>query len=138
MMLVTTSRRSTPFIRTLARDLAFATGSRYLPRGKHGFREIAEENDLFIVIDQQSHSITLTAYLENNPVISRIIKDHEEGMRERKIMRGIETSDERLKDVLMAFCEVNFADSEEKFISFDGPQKRWMKLIFSEDSICAA
>jgi len=138
MTVVTTSRRSTTFTRGLARDLAFAIGSKYLPRGKHGFRELSDEHDLFIVIHQQDHCIIMTAYQGNNPVISRIILDHEEGMREKKIMRGVLTSDQKIKNMLSPYCLVTLVDSDEIFISFDGPQKRWMKLKLGEESVIVA
>ena len=136
MTTVTTSRRSTPFTRAVARDLAFATGSSYLPRGKHGLRELADEHDLFIVICQQGHNVILTAYKDKFPVISRIVSNHEEGLRERKIRRGIETSDNGVGDIMSAFCEVCYTVSDETFISFDGPQKRWMKLTLCEGNVC--
>lgn len=134
MTVVTTSRRSTTFTRAVARDLAFATGSKYLPRGKHGFREISDEHDFFIVIHKQDQCIIMTAYQDSNPVISRIINDHEEGLREKKIMRGVITSDQKIEEMLSPYCTVTLVDSDEMFISFDGPQKRWLKLKLVEDS----
>jgi hypothetical protein len=59
-------------------------------------------------------------------------------MREKKIMRGVLTSDQKIKNMLSSYCLVTLVDSDEIFISFDGPQKRWMKLKLGEESVIVA
>ncbi|PWR73459.1 hypothetical protein ACKUB1_05150 [Methanospirillum stamsii] len=133
MTLVTTSRRSTPVIRSIAKDLAFASGSSYLTRGKHGIREIAGEHEFFIVIEQQKSDVLLTIYDDGTPCMSRIIKEHQPGIREGEIFRGLKTSDKKLGLVLEKFCQVMYVDEEGLFLSFDGPQRRCKKLVLSGD-----
>lgn len=128
MTLVTTSRRSTPVIRSIAKDLAFATGARYLARGKHGLREIAEEDDIFIIIEQQKSDNLITLYDEGVPSQRRIIKKHESGIREGAFVRGIKTSDKALGSLLENSSPVQYIDDERLILIFDGPQKRCMKL----------
>lgn len=138
MTLVTTSRRSTPLVRSIAKDLAFAIGSRYLPRGKHGLREISDDHDLFMVIETQGRDIVLTLYQEGVPVLKRIISSHEQGIREWDIRRGVTTSDQALRGLLETICPVLWTDEGGLFMAFDGPQKRFMKLNLREAVISEA
>ena len=132
MTLVTTSRRSTPATRSIAKDLAFATGAKYLPRGKHGLREISDEHDLFIVFEQQSSEILMTLYQEGEPCLMRIIKKHETGVREGLLKRGIRTSDRELGVIVNTeTCPVNYLDDNDLILVFDGPQRRCMTLKLS-------
>ena len=128
MTLVTTSRRSTPGIRAIAKDLAFATGFSYLARGKHGLREIAGDHDLFIVIEQQSSEVLLTIHRDGNPFLSRIITRHESGVREGTFFRGVRTSDRELGSILKDVCQVQECEEPDLILSFDGPQRRCMRL----------
>lgn len=129
MTLVTTSRRSTPIIRSIAKDLSFATGFCYLARGKHGLREIAGEHDLFIVIEQQKSDVLITLYSDGVPSLCRYIKKHETGVREGELKRGVQTSDRELGSYLESTCPVTYLDEKDVFLSFDGPQKRCMNLV---------
>lgn len=137
MTLVTTSRRSTPAIRAIAKDLAFATGARYLSRGKHGLREIASEHDLFVVLEQQRSEILMTFYRDGEPCLVRIIKKHETGVREGMLTRGIRTSDHELGTVLDdGTCQVEYCDNgDELILAFDGPQRRCMRLVLERGFI---
>jgi len=130
MILVTTSRRSTPVIRSIAKDLAFATGGKYLARGKHGLREIAEEHEQFIVIEQQNSDILMTLY-DNEPLLCRLIKRHDTGTREGVLFRGIRTSDKALASFLKKSCPIQPIDDNDLVLCFDGPQKRCLTLIMS-------
>ena len=114
MTLVTTSRRSTPVTRAIAKDLAFATGVRYLPRGKHGLREISGEHDLFIVFEQQRSGILMTVYQEGEPCLRRLVKKHETGVREGLLTKGIRTSDREIGMILDdGECPVIYTDDLE-------------------------
>jgi len=132
MTLVTTSRRSTQFLRSIAKDLAFAIGSRYLPRGKHGLREISDDHDLFMVIDTKGRDTFLTVYLEGAPVLKRIISSHEQNIRDWDIRLGVTTSDQGIRGLLESICPVAYTDEDGLFLAFDGPQKRYMKLYLRE------
>ncbi|HOJ96155.1 MAG TPA: hypothetical protein PK024_04860 [Methanospirillum sp.] len=131
MTLVTTSRRSTPAIRAIAKDLAFATGARYLSRGKHGLREISSEHDLFVVLEQLRSEILMTFYRDGEPCLVRIIKKHETGVREGILTKGIRTSDRELGNILDdGTCQVQYCESANGLIlAFDGPQRRCMRLV---------
>ena len=135
MTLVTTSRRSTPVIRAIAKDLAFATGARYLPRGKHGLREISGEHDLFIVFEQQKSDILMTLFKDGERCLERLVKKHETGIREGLLTKGIRTSDPEIGLILDdEKCPVTYIDDVEEglVIAFDGPQRRCMTLVFEK------
>ena len=135
MTLVTTSRRSTPVTRAIAKDLAFATGVRYLPRGKHGLREISSEHDLFIVFEQQRSGILMTVYQEGEPCLRRLVKKHETGVREGLLTKGIRTSDREIGMILDdGECPVIYTDDleDDLLLSFDGPQRRHMTLALEK------
>jgi len=135
MTLVTTSRRSTPVTRAIAKDLAFATGARYLPRGKHGLREISGEHDLFIVFEQQRSGILMTVYQEGEPCLRRLVKKHETGVREGLLTKGIRTSDREIGMILDdGECPVIYTDDleDDLLLSFDGPQRRHMTLALEK------
>ncbi len=131
MTLVTTSCRSTPATRSIAKDLAFAIGAQYLPRGKHGLREISDEHDLFIVFEQQSSEILMTLYQKGEPCLMRIIKKHETGVREGLLYRGIKTSDNEMGRNLDKTCPVDYLEDSNLTLAFDGPQRRCMTLMLS-------
>ena len=131
MTLVTTSRRSTPVIRTIAKDLAFATGAKYLARGKHGLREIAADHEIFIVIEQQKSENLITLYDNGEPGFCRIIRSFDSRVRDGLLQRGIRTSDKELGLCLENSCPVQFEENEKLVLTFDGPQKRCMKLILT-------
>lgn len=128
MTLVTTSRRSTPVIRSIAKDLAFATGARYLARGKHGLREIATDHDLFIVFEQQNSEILMTVYGNSEQVLCRIVRSNESDVREGVLFRGIRTSDKELASALKNSCPVQSIDDDSMILIYDGPQRRCIKL----------
>ena len=135
MTLVTTSRRSTPVTRAIAKDLAFATGVRYLPRGKHGLREISGEHDLFIVFEQQRSGILMTVYQEGEPCLRRLVKKHETGVREGLLTKGIRTSDREIGMILDdGECPVIYTDDleDDLLLSFDGPQRRHITLALEK------
>ncbi|NLV25825.1 MAG: hypothetical protein GXY48_01440 [Methanomicrobiales archaeon] len=129
MTLVTTSRRSTPVIRSIAKDFAFASGFTYLTRGKHGLREIAGDNDLFLVIECQKSETMLTVYTNGIPSLCRIIREHKQGIREGPLFRGVKTSDQKLGSVLAGSCTVEYFDNDQLILCFDGPQKRYKQLV---------
>ncbi|MDD1723641.1 MAG: hypothetical protein LUQ07_00780 [Methanospirillum sp.] len=138
MTLVTTSRRSTPLIRSIAKDLAFAMECSYISRGKRGLRDIADEHEYFIVVEQHKGDICLVLYHEHAPVLCRIITECEPGIREQGLCRGIVTSDKVLAETLPPCCRVQYKPEKNLYVSFDGPQKRSMRLIISPGEIHAA
>jgi len=124
MTLVTTSRRSTPESRAVARDLAFALGARYLARGKHGLRELTETDTSFFILSQEEKGLMLRWYHEGEPAIERKILKLESKRREGPITRGIITSDRDLHHCLTGSYPVIADERDDAIIMVDGPQRR--------------
>ena len=132
MTLVTTSRRPAAGLRGLARDLAFALKARYLPRGKHGLRNIAAEDPLFFVISQEKGELMLDFFHEDEPAVTRIVTGITPCIREEQIQAGIRTSDTELYGILKDLLDVTVIEDEKQVIIFDGPQRRQMILTIRE------
>lgn len=132
MTLVTTSRRPAPGLRGLARDLAFALNARYLPRGKHGLRNIAAEDTLFFVISQERGELLLEFFQEDTPPVRRMVQGTTSCNREEQIQTGIRTSDPALYGSLKDVLDITFIPDERPVIIFDGPQRRQMILTLRE------
>lgn len=135
MALVTTSRRSTPLVRKIAKDLAFATGSTYLSRGKAGIRDIAHNHPYFFVISELRNSrIRIQLFFTDTTLIDVVATDVQGGMRDWPLFRGVRISNESYaKSIKKACaCETMFFESELDVISYDGQQKRYHTLIVEQ------
>ena len=132
MALVTTSRNSTPLVRKLAKDLAFATGSRYLSRGKAGIRDIAHDSPYYFVISELRNSrIRLQLFFTDTTVLDLVATTIQGGIRDWPLFRGVRSSNESYANLIKkaCACEVMLFDSEFDSISYDGQQKRYHTLI---------
>jgi len=135
MALVTTSRRSTPLVRKLAKDLAFAIGSTYLSRGKAGIRDIAHDSPYFFVISELRNSrLRLQLFFTDTILLDLVATDIQTGMRDWPLFRGIRTSNESYANVIKkaCACETMLFDSDLDSISYDGQQKRYHTLIVQQ------
>ena len=124
MTLVTTSRRSTPESRAVARDLAFALGARYLARGKHGIRELTEIDPSFFILSQEEKGLILRWYHEGEPALERKIRRLESRRREGPLTRGVVTSDPELYRCLAGAYPVILIGNDNVGVTLDGPQRR--------------
>jgi len=132
MALVTTSRRSTPLVRKIAKDLAFATGSSYLSRGKTGIRDIEYISSSYFVISELRNSrIHIQLFSSDTLLLDIVAVRIQSGMRDWPLFRGIRTSNESYAKVIekACSCETLIFDSEHDAISYDGQQKRYHTLI---------
>jgi len=132
MALVTTSRRSTPLVRKIAKDLAFATGSTYLSRGKSGIRDIEHISSYYFVISELHNSrIRIQLFSPDTLLLDLVAVDIQSGTRDWSLFRGIRTSDESYaKSIKKACsCETLVFESEFDAISYDGQQKRYHTFI---------
>ncbi len=137
MTLVTTSRRPKAGLRALARDLAFTLDATYLPRGKHGLREIAEEDPFFLVITSEGNSIEMCAYFEGEPIIKRAVKKISPAVRNDKFQKGLRTTDAGFYTTLsryfpVSLLEIDKKDNRENVLIFDGPQRRRINLTLND------
>ena len=132
MALVTTSRRSTPLVRKIAKDLAFATGSTYLSRGKSGIRDIEHISSYYFVISELHNSrIRIQLFSPDTLLLDLVAVDIQSGTRDWSLFRGIRTSDESYAKLIKkaCSCETLVFESEFDAISYDGQQKRYHTFI---------
>lgn len=129
MTLVTTSRRSTPESRSIARCLAFALECKYIPRGKRGLREISTQDSSFFTISEDNKKLQLNLYKEDTCILSRTIISYQFLTRTEALIRAIITSDLSLFEHLKGTAHVIYEEAEERMIRCDGPQKHQIYLI---------
>ena len=132
MTLVTTSRKSTPLVRKIAKDLAFATGSTYLSRGKTGIRDIEHVSPSYFVISELRNScIRMQLFSADTIILDLVAVDIQSGERNWPLFRGVRSSkDSYAKSIETACsCETMLFESELDAISYDGQQKRYHTLI---------
>ena len=135
MALVTTSRRSTPLVRKIAKDLAFATGSTYLSRGKAGIRDIEHLSSYYFVISELRNSrIHIQLFSPNSLLLDLVAVRVQSGIRDWPLFRGIRTSNESYANSIqkVCSCETLVFESELDAISYDGQQKRYHTLIVEQ------
>lgn len=127
MTVVTTSRKAADDLRALARHLAFATGARYLARGKTGFAALSGEAAIlftrergairFAVVDEEG-DVALDVPVRTVRIIER----------EGPIDRTLRIADQSVYDVLKRYCDAEPAEAGAPSIVFDGQQKKRIVL----------
>jgi hypothetical protein len=135
MALVTTSRRSTPLVRKIAKDLAFATESAYLPRGKSGIRDIKYISSHYFVISELHNSrIRIQLFSPDALLLDLVAAAIQSGTRDWPLFRGIRTSNESYAKAIhkACSCETLIFESELDAISYDGQQKRYHTFIIEQ------
>lgn len=93
MTLVTTSRKAAPDLRALARGLAFATGGRYLARGKTGLRELVTLDPTLFLFSIEPDGLRFRWFLDGEPAASCRVTASEEQHRDGPLVRGLLASD---------------------------------------------
>jgi hypothetical protein len=127
MTLITTSRRSTPVIRRIAKDLVFATGCTYLSRGKAGIRDIAQISPYFFIISEiQNARIRIQLFHQEIALIDCVVTELQSKTREWALFRGIRTSNVVYEAAIKKACSCDtlLFEADISVIAYDGPQKR--------------
>jgi U3 small nucleolar ribonucleoprotein protein IMP4 len=124
MILVTTSRKPVPELRTFGKDLAFAIGGRYVPRGKSGLSDLFEHEGVIIVVSGKGRRYLLQLVIDEEVVhtgtFSTIVVDKREG----EIIRGLRAGNQTVYESLRRYLDVLPPDDRTCLLSFDGPQRR--------------
>ncbi|MCP1715373.1 U3 small nucleolar ribonucleoprotein IMP4 [Methanocalculus alkaliphilus] len=124
MTILTTSRRPSPELRTLARDLAFALGCDHINRGKAGLRDLEDRDPVFIFLEKQQEKTILRLEVEGEVKGEVIISTWSVEPREGVMQRGIFVSDQSVYDLLARYVPVTLKADAENTIIFDGRQRR--------------
>ncbi|TAJ43670.1 Brix domain-containing protein [Methanofollis fontis] len=132
MTVVTTSRKAANDLRALARHLAFATGARYLPRGKTGFAALSDE--AVILFTREHGSVHLQVLEEGDVIHDFTIRRASIIEREGTIQRRLRIADQSVYDVLKVYCDAELTGATEPGIVFDGQQKKRIVLEVGDDA----
>jgi len=131
MTVVTTSRKAADDLRALARHLAFATGARYLARGKTGFAAISDEA---IILFTRGHgTIRFVVVGEDGEVaLDAPVRSVRIAERVGLINRTLRIADQSVYDVLKRYCDAEPAEAGAPSIVFDGQQKKQIVLELAQ------
>ncbi|QSZ67843.1 hypothetical protein RJ40_10190 [Methanofollis aquaemaris] len=132
MTVVTTSRKAAHDLRALARHLAFATGARYMPRGKTGFAALGDEP--VIVFSREHGKVRLQIVEEGTIIFDALVGKVTLSEREGPIVRTLRVSDQSVYDVLKRYCEAELVEAAEPLVIYDGQQKKRVVLEVVPDA----
>ncbi|MEA2034435.1 MAG: hypothetical protein U9N40_02935 [Euryarchaeota archaeon] len=126
MTIVTTSRKPVPGLRTFSKDLAFALGARYTPRGKAGLYEVLVYDTEVIVVSKQGRNYLIQLYVSEEPVASCNFTSFVVDKRENDLVRGLRTGNQTVYEGMGQHLNVIVAEYEgsENTLIFDGVQRR--------------
>ena len=131
-MEVTTSRKPAPFLRTFSKDLAFALGCHYTPRGKSGLGEITGIDSVVIVISRQKRGYLMEIFEEGTAVREMSFSSFRVTDREGDLVRGLRTGNQTVYDKLKQYLNVSKTECVESAVVFDGPQRRRYDLVLKD------
>lgn len=124
MTIVTTSRKPVPELRSLARDFAFATGCRYILRGKLGLPDLYSRDPALILFFKQQgyfsfflgdHDRTTAEFVINSMTITE---------REGPMIRGLQVGDPSIYERLTPYVPVKLSEGNGGSCVFDGTRSR--------------
>jgi U3 small nucleolar ribonucleoprotein protein IMP4 len=134
MTIVTTSRKPVPELRSLAKDFAFATGCRYLIRGKMGLPDINNIDPVFFLFSLQKgkYVMELTDHgtIRANFAIPCFTVEERDGPLER----GFRVNDLSIYERLAPYVPVKMSEEGGGWCVFDGTRSRryLLRLIIHE------
>lgn len=133
MTVITTSRKPVPEIRSLAKDLAYATGCEYLMRGKMGMKDLISHDPVFFLISKDKGIIRIEFY-DNGKKISDIsislmtVTQREDGQR-----KGIHLSNQSVYEQLKPYVPLELTLEGGRDLSFDGTRRSRYKLTLADN-----
>ena len=124
MILVTTSRKPAPELRSLAKDFAFAAGGTYLLRGKAGLSEIISHDSNRIIFSLY-HGTVLSFRVYNGGVPGTLFlaSDLRTVVREGPLM-GIQVNDPSIYERLVPYIQVKLSEDGAETCIIDGIRSR--------------
>ncbi|HJJ42082.1 MAG TPA: hypothetical protein O0W90_02050 [Methanocorpusculum sp.] len=129
MTIVTTSRKPSPEVRKLAKEISFALDLPYIHRGKAGLRDFEQKDSKIIIISGskrggQIFDIELNGELVFSMLITNIIETDRKGL----IKKGFFTREKDLYNYLSPYVSITFDESAEGPICFCAAQKKYYVL----------
>ncbi len=134
MTIVTTSRKPVPELRSLAKDFAFATGCRYLIRGRMGRPEIDTIDPIFFLFSRQKGNYFLELSDHGSKRAEFVIPSFTVNEREGSLARGLRVNDLSIYERLVPYIPVKLSEEDDGRCVFDGTRSRryLLRLIIHE------
>ncbi len=123
-MIVTTSRKPAPELRSLARDLAFALDCEYIIRGKRGLAALDSLDPVAVHISLRNNNFFLQVVDHQEIVGEYIISTATLTGRQGPLLRGLRVSDQSIYDRLVPYIPVKLSDDCDGLSTIDGRQSR--------------
>ena len=128
MILVTTSRRADPLVRRIGRDIAFATGGRYLTRGKGGLARPPFSDGKVLILCREGNGVQMQLLDSMSEVARLRFKSVKEEDRAGPLRRGFFTGDDALFTCLSPHLPVAREEGLTHTLVLDGVQGRRVSL----------
>jgi U3 small nucleolar ribonucleoprotein protein IMP4 len=128
MILVTTSRRADPLVRRIGRDIAFATGGRYLTRGKGGLSRPPFSDGMVLILSRDGNGVQMQLLDGMSEVACLHFKSVKEEVRAGPLRRGLFTGDADLLSCLSPHLSVSSEEGLPRTLVLDGIQGRRVSL----------
>jgi hypothetical protein len=130
MILVTSSRKPAQRVRRLCRDLAFAIGGEYRPRGKAGLSAPLFSKDTVLILGSRGPHLGLQVFSGGEVVADLSLCSVEEDRRASLLRKGVHVQDPRLFSVLSPLLPAMAVPEESPgSLSFDGIQGRTVRMV---------
>jgi len=124
MTIVSTSRKPLPEVRSLARDLAFSLGCRYVVRGKSGMADMLALDRTVLIVARQHHHYSLQVYHDATPVADYRFSRFRVGRREGSVVKGLQISNQSVYEDLKRYVDAVHSRDEGDALVFDGTQRK--------------
>jgi U3 small nucleolar ribonucleoprotein protein IMP4 len=128
MTIVTTSRKPIPVLRTFAKDLAFALGGRYVPRGKTGLPAIISLDTDVVIVRQRNGKFSMEIYHGGTMVMECPFSSYTVHHRSGSLERGLLTGNQTVYQALNRYLDVREINQDPSVLLFDGVQRRRYQL----------
>lgn len=132
MTVVTTSRKAANDLRALARHLAFATGARYLARGKTGLAALSDESVILFL--RERGALRLQVVEEGVVAHEFALRKVTVSERSEPISHTVRIADPSVYDVLKRYCVAEQIEADVPSVIFDGQQKKRIVLEVAPDA----
>ncbi len=124
MTIVTSSRKPSPDVRKLAKEIAFALDIPYIQRGKTGLREFGDEDpDIIFLSGSKRNGQLFDLTRDGSIIFSMMITEVVVSPRAGMFHHGFVTRERELYDRLSPYLPITFDEEAEGPICFCGTQK---------------
>ena len=128
MITVTTSRRANPLVRRIGRDFAFASGGKYITRGKGGLTRPPFSEGVLLVLSRNGRGIRVQVHEGSEEIACLHFFSIAEEAREGPRRPGLFSGDEDLCACLSPGLPVHREEGLGGTLVFDGIQGRRISL----------